>query len=194
MNMMLLLAHASEVGGHRVHLPPLHPILVNFSAALLPTSLISDLLGRLYRKQSLTSTGWWSLFYAGLITPFTVIAGWIWRREMAGMDMPQMAIHQWLGTALAVVFVGLVIWRWRIHNRPDGVPSVRYLIACAGVVAVLVFQAHIGGSMSFGSAEEPESIHKDAEKHDGTTQPSFAPSERAEEHQHEQWRDHIDVH
>ena len=38
----------------------LHPILVNFTAALVPVSVGSDVLGWVFRKQSLRDTGWWT--------------------------------------------------------------------------------------------------------------------------------------
>lgn len=184
-SLMLLLAHAGEsVEGHRVELPPLHPILVNFTAALVPASFVSDLLGRLLRKQSLTSAGWWMLLYAAVITPFTVIAGWLWRREMEGMDMPKMTIHQWLGTALVAVFLFLVIWRWRIHRRPDGAPSGRYLTCATVVVAALVFQGHLGGKMSFGS-QEPQSDHALGQRphdHQALQSKGSHPSEHEDDH------------
>lgn len=41
--------------------PPLHPILVNTTAALLPASVLSDVLGVMLRKKSLKSAGWWTL-------------------------------------------------------------------------------------------------------------------------------------
>jgi hypothetical protein len=40
------------------------------------------------------------LFYAAVVSPFTALAGWLWLRQMGGMDVPEMAIHKWLGTAL----------------------------------------------------------------------------------------------
>ena len=167
-----------------MQLPPLHPILVNFTAALVPASLISDVLGRLLRKQSLTCAGWWMLFYAAVVTPFTVLAGWLWLRQMGGMVMPEMAIHKWLGTALAVVFVAMVFWRWRIHRRAERGPSWTYLICAALVVAALTVQGHLGGSMSFGSDTDssiPVSpAHNELPEHNGNVQGL-------------QWHDHIDL-
>ena len=78
-------------------LPPVHPILVNFTAALVPVSLASDVMGRLLRKPTLVAAGWWTLFYATLATPLTVLAGWYWLRQMSDMDHPEMAIHKWRG-------------------------------------------------------------------------------------------------
>ncbi|HUZ07075.1 MAG TPA: hypothetical protein VMV89_06255, partial [Candidatus Paceibacterota bacterium] len=36
----------------------LHPILVNFTAALVPVSVASDFIGRFCKAESLRSTGW----------------------------------------------------------------------------------------------------------------------------------------
>lgn len=52
-----------------MELPPLHPILVNFTAALVPASFVSDVLGRFLRRESLRSAAWWMLLYAAIITP-----------------------------------------------------------------------------------------------------------------------------
>jgi hypothetical protein len=37
----------------------IHPILVNFTAALLPLALLSDLLERISGRQSLHNAAWW---------------------------------------------------------------------------------------------------------------------------------------
>src|SRR5438552_14093386 len=181
MGMMLLLAHAGEGGGWFPHgPPPLHPILVNFTAALLPASLVSDVLGRMLRRQSLTAAGWWMLLYAALITPFTALAGWMWLRQMSDMDMPPMSIHKWLGTTLAVVFLALAFWRWRIHRRAEGAPSGLHLVCAAIVAGALTLQGPLGGNMSFSGDNAPPDSH--ATEHSATLQSSPTT-----------WHDHIDV-
>ena len=165
-------------------LPPLHPILVNFTAALVPASFVSDALGRLLRKQSLTSAGWWLLFYAAVITPFTALAGWLWLGQMEGMDMPQMSIHKWLGTGLAIVFVPLVYWRWRLH-RDARQPGWKYLSVAAAVVAAVAVQGHLGGMMTFGAEQSV------------AASPSVQAQTSAAVHRHQgaelKWQDQIDL-
>jgi plastocyanin/uncharacterized membrane protein len=132
------------------HPEQIHPILVNFTAALLPLALASDLLGRLFRRQSLHNAAWWMVLYAAAITPLTAIAGWWWKSK-AGGDLPAniIKVHQWLGTAAAVLFVALALWRWSIQRRGVS-PSAAYL-ACAGIsVLALVYQGSLGGAMVFG--------------------------------------------
>ncbi len=157
-------------------LPPLHPILVNFTAALLPVSVISDVLGVVLRKESLKTAGWWTLLYAAVLTPFTAFAGWLWMRSMADMDHPQMSVHKWLGMALAAVFIAMVLWRWRIYRRGNS-PSNVYLGAVGVVVIALVIQGHLGGTMSFGTTDRSSPRAKDEHHAD----------------ERYQWRDHIDL-
>ncbi|HEY8668386.1 MAG TPA: DUF2231 domain-containing protein [Tepidisphaeraceae bacterium] len=179
------MARAGAGGGSGfLQLPPLHPILVNFTAALVPASLISDVLGRLFRKQSLLSAGWWMLLYAAVITPFTALAGWWWLRQMGGMDVPEMAIHKWLGTALAVVFVALVFWRWHIH-RSASAPGWLYLICAAAVVSLLTLQGHLGGSMSFASNQDMSNS--------APGNPAHLSSSGRTGEGGLQWRDHINL-
>src|SRR5215467_14682707 len=106
----------------------IHPILVNFTAALIPASLASDMLGKTLRKQSLTHAAWWMLVYAAAITPFTVLAGWYWKRSVEAMLPPgTITVHQWLGTSLAVLFLALAGWRFGIH-RKNRAPTVSYFL------------------------------------------------------------------
>jgi uncharacterized membrane protein len=128
----------------------LHPILVNFTEALLPLALLSDLLGRLLRRSSLHHTAAWMVLYAALITPLTGAAGWWWKTKSASALPSQLiTVHQWLGTSLVLAFVFLAVWRWRIHNRDD-VPGGAYLAAAAIVVGALIYQGSLGGLMAFG--------------------------------------------
>ena len=136
-------------------LPPLswehfHPILVNFTAGLIPVSVFSDLSGRLLRCESLRHAAWWTLLYAALVTPGTVLSGWFWKRSIEAALSPELiAVHQWLGISLAVIFLIMAIWRGTIHRRGK-TPGLAYLLLAALVSAALVYQGHLGGSMTFG--------------------------------------------
>ena len=84
----------------------IHPILVNFTAALIPISFISDVLNRITGKTSLRDTGWWTLCFAAIITPLTALAGWLfWSHDMDD-GVRGMTIHKWLGTSAAVLLIG----------------------------------------------------------------------------------------
>src|SRR5437763_1170354 len=73
-----------------------HPILVNFTAALLPLALLSDILGRVSRRQSFHHAGWWMVFYAAVVTPLTAVAGWWWKlTQGSALPAKLIALHQW---------------------------------------------------------------------------------------------------
>lgn len=125
----------------------LHPILVNFTAALVPVSVASDFIGRFCKAESLRSTGWWTLFYATIVTPFTAITGWLfWMSDDNGAS--GMAIHKWLGTGLAVLLFGLFAWRYNLHRKNQW-PTTAYFIAGVVFVAALAYQGHLGGEQVF---------------------------------------------
>lgn len=125
----------------------IHPILVNFTAALVPVSLGSDLLERLTGHADLRATAWWTMLYAACVTPLTALAGWLfWMHDDVGVT--GMTIHKWLGTALAVLIPALALWRWRAW-KAERRPSALYLAAVLALVAALAFQGHLGGVQVF---------------------------------------------
>jgi uncharacterized membrane protein len=130
-----------------VTITKLHPILVNFTAALVPVSLASDFASNLWKNESLRNTGWWTLVFATVVTPFTAIAGWLfWMPDDNGA--PGMAIHKWLGTALAILLFGLFAWRLQLKRKNEQV-TVPYLLLGAIFVAALVYQGFLGGQQVF---------------------------------------------
>lgn len=127
-----------------------HPILVNFTAALLPLAVLSDLLGRLLRRQALHTVGLWMMVYEAAITPLTVFAGWWWKStETNQLPAKLIMVHQWLGTAAALLFIVLAVWRWRFHRRAIP-PSWTYLTFGFVALLALVYQGSLGGAMVFG--------------------------------------------
>jgi uncharacterized membrane protein len=140
----------------------IHPILVNFTAALIPVSVGADIVARILKKESLRATGWWTMAIAACVTPFTAIAGWLfWMKDDVGVT--GMTIHKWLGTALTFIVVGLMLWRWWAYKK-DLWPSMIYLFAGMVVVGAIVYQGHLGGDQSFGSMDTPpnDSSHDSA--------------------------------
>lgn len=125
----------------------LHPILVNFTAALVPISVASDMAARFFQNESLRNTAWWTLFYATVITPFTAITGWLfWMSDDNGVT--GMTIHKWLGTAFAVLLFGLFAWRFKLHRQQRWATTI-YLIVGVIFVAALAYQGHLGGVQVF---------------------------------------------
>jgi uncharacterized membrane protein len=127
---------------------PFHPIFVNFTAALLPTSFLFDLIGAWRKRESLRAAAWYTLLLAAVVTPITVLAGWLWLRSTGDMGHWQMSIHKWLGTGAAVLVILYAWWRGRLYRRGQS-PGWLYALAALVLFAALLFQGELGGSMSF---------------------------------------------
>ena len=132
--------------------PPLHPLLVHFTAALLPMSFVMELTGRIFNRDSLRAAAWWMLLTGTIVTPFTVLFGWLWLNDMDIDIERQMFIHQWLGTVLAGVYVALTGWRGMLLVKGRKVPVV-YLVVLGLMTLALFVQGHIGAQISFGIGE-----------------------------------------
>ncbi|HEY8747891.1 MAG TPA: DUF2231 domain-containing protein [Tepidisphaeraceae bacterium] len=175
----------------------LHPVLVNFTAALVPISFASDVLGRLFRRESLRDTAWWTLCFAAAITPLTVVAGWLfWMPDDVGVR--NMTIHKWLGSALALVFVALAFWRWHFY-RSDRWPHWSYLATTFLIVGALAFQGNLGGEQSFGSMEQPTKTEREDHatgQHDMSQHSHWDATSQPDGMDHGKmlnWQDHIEA-
>ncbi len=125
----------------------IHPILVNFTAALIPVSVLSDIVATILDRQTLRDTGWWTLCYAAAVTPLTALSGWLFWAPVDD-QVTGMLIHKWLGTVLSLLVLGLVGWRWWFFRKGRW-PGILYLLAGSAAVAALVYQGHLGGEQTF---------------------------------------------
>jgi uncharacterized membrane protein len=127
----------------------LHPILVHFTAALVPVSFAADLAAKAAHRRSLADAAWWMLLVAALVTPLTAATGW-WLRLKVGQSQsdldPIMTAHQWLGTGLVLLFVGLCAWRGMLQHKNVS-PGWRYLLCGCIVVLLTAYQGHLGGNL-----------------------------------------------
>ncbi len=129
----------------------LHPILVNFTAALVPASVASDFFGKALKNESIKEAAWWMMLYAALVTPLTVVAGWFWKNSIEPAALPEDLIftHQWLGTLMVLLFIVQAVWRgWLYYERKD--PNLFYFLFGIIVVGALAYQGNLGGRMVFG--------------------------------------------
>ena len=127
-----------------------HPILVNFTAALIPASVGSDVAVRLLRNASLHTAAWWMLVYAAAITPLTALAGWWWKQRVGDTLSPELILrHERLGFGLVFAFLALAIWRYAAYRKQEA-PGMPYLLFGGALVVVLVIQGTLGGAMLFG--------------------------------------------
>lgn len=124
-----------------------HPLLVNFTEALIPVSFASDLLAWKFHEESLRDTAWWTMLFAAIITPFTAVTGWLfWMKDDNGVT--GMAIHKWLGTSFVAIAILVVLWRWSFYRQKRWA-SVPYLVLLFIAVLALILQGHLGAKQVF---------------------------------------------
>jgi uncharacterized membrane protein len=128
----------------------IHPILVNFTAALVPASVGSDIVGRVLRKSSLHAAAWWMLVYAAAITPLTALSGLWWKQKQGdALSTQQVLRHEQIGFALVGGLIVLAVWRYAAY-RKNAAPGVAYLLLGLAIIFALVVQGALGGDMVFG--------------------------------------------
>ena len=134
-----------------ISLNHVHPILVHFTTALLPVSLVCDLGGKYLRRESLTAAGWWTLFFGAVATPVTALTGWLWMSDLrsSGFHDDNLVVHQWLGVTLVGGFLITAIWRARLFKSMTK-PGAAYLVFTGAAVIVLLYQGFLGGKMTLG--------------------------------------------
>lgn len=162
--------------------PPIHPLLVNFTAALVPVSFLCDLAAVWVKKDALRVVAVRTLAFAAVVTPFTALAGWLWMRSMDHADHWQMPVHLWVGVSIAVVLLSLAVWRVSMQRRGDK-PGWLYAVCALLVFAALAMQAELGASMSFGSGIFLRP-HETADHHDSTAPQPHTHDHDAEPHSH----------
>ena len=132
---------------HFVNATKLHPILVNFTAALIPFSVFSDCVAKFRNEASIREAGWWALLCATILTPLTAATGWLfWMKDDNAVT--GMAIHRWLGIGIALLLFGLFYSRHQLH-REQKFTSGYYLVAGIILVIVLIYQGHLGGAQTY---------------------------------------------
>jgi uncharacterized membrane protein len=129
-----------------MRLHELHPSLVHFPIALLPTSVVADLLGRVTGDQRLHDVGRLTMPLAAAGAALAGIAGFIAQEEVVAEDEahPALVTHRTLNVGLLGSLVGMAWHRVRRER-----PGWGYLAAGIAGVSVLGYSAYLGGHMVY---------------------------------------------
>jgi uncharacterized membrane protein len=157
--------------------PRIHAALNDLPPALLPMSVLFDLLGIFLKRDSLKAAAFWTLVFGVLGTGAAIIAGLFAEDAVQHSDQAHaiMESHETLAFIVLGIFGVLAVWRivrrgvWSDREQP--------IALAAGVigVAVLVYASSLGGKLMFdhGLGIKTERL------------PAIA-AERAADHQHEE--------
>lgn len=82
----------------------LNPVLVNFPAALNPSSVFADVCGGVANRPPLRNAGWWLPCLGAVVTPLTELAGWFWKLKLGdALPVDPIQVHQWLGLSILLI-------------------------------------------------------------------------------------------
>ncbi len=169
--------------------PRIHAVLNDLPPALLPVSVIFDLLGIWLKRESLKAAGFWTLIAGVLGTGAAIVSGLVAEDAAEHSDQAHaiMDTHETLAFIVLGIFGILAIWRilrrgvWREKEQP--------VALTAGVigVAILVYTAALGGKLMFDHAvgisssrleqipqERAEHHHEEGEENERAPAPASA--------------------
>jgi uncharacterized membrane protein len=131
-----------------MRLQELHPALVHFPIALLPTSLAADALGRWTGNPGLMDLGRRTIPLAAASAALAGVAGLIAQESSRIADEAHEALvtHRTLNVGLTAAAAALAALRWRRER-----PGLGYLLAGLAGTAVLFYSASLGGKMVYHS-------------------------------------------
>jgi uncharacterized membrane protein len=96
----------------------IHPILVNFTAALIPSSIGSDLTGKVSKRSSLSHAGVVDDRNRGDRHTANSCRRTAVEKDVQAVTPPTLLhLHMWLGIGISVFLILLAIWRGVIHSR-----------------------------------------------------------------------------
>lgn len=137
-----------------MRLQEIHPSLVHFPIALLPTSLIADSLGRLTGNRGLLEVGKRTMPVAAASAVVAGIFGLVAQQavNLSEHSTKQLITHRNINLGA----IGLTLAMARQRSRRSK-PSLGYLVAGFAGLAAVTYSAYLGGHMVY---EHGVGVHK----------------------------------
>jgi uncharacterized membrane protein len=134
--------------------PRLHAAVNDLPPALLPVSVLFDLLGIAFKRESLKAAAFWTLLAGVVGTGAAIVAGLMAEDVVQHSERAHaiMETHETLAFIVLAIFGILAVWRivrhgvWSEKEQP--------IALTAGVIGVLIllYTAMLGGKLMFDNA------------------------------------------
>lgn len=138
--------HAPDLG----NMPPVHPAIVHVPVALVPLSVLAEILARVTGSATLATAGWYALVVAAFGAALAVVAGLFdMSREQLGEEVHhRVHTHMKVGLIVFAAIAALTFWR-TLLGLSESAPGWGYVVSATIIVAITIFQAWLGGELVF---------------------------------------------
>lgn len=130
---------------------PWHAIFVHFTVALTFTSFVFDLAGALLDQVPLSTSAWWMLAAAAVMTFGTVVSGVVSRARLPveeGAARSYLRGHMAIGPMVLGLLLVVLTWRAGFWQR-GAIAPWSYLAAAAGLLILVTVQGYLGGELVY---------------------------------------------
>ena len=167
----------------------LHPIVVHFTIGIFAAALLLEILGALFKRESLKAAATWNLYLAALSVIFSFVTGLLAASRVPHNDQAHqiMETHETLGYVILGFILLLALWRLLLPSRfLARLEKLHLLVGLVGF-GVMIYSGYLGGEMVYthGVAVAPVSRLLQSQGHEhgeGVTHhhESDQPAEKAE--------------
>lgn len=129
-----------------VRLQEIHPSVVHYPIALLPTAIGADLLARVTGSEELGTVGKWLMPFAAGTAALAAVAGLVAQEEVKaeGHGAEMLRTHRTLNQGLVLAGAALAAWRMRSERAHPG-----YLALGLAAIGAMGYSAYLGGKMVY---------------------------------------------
>ena len=134
----------------------IHTMLIHFTNALYPVSILFMILFFIFGKSSFDTAHFYTLLLATISAPPSYLAGLFeWKRRHQGAMIPIFAAKIRYG--MLVFAIGAVACVWHLLSPAvlsgGGIQSVLYLLLNLSVIAPILYLGHLGGMIVYEGVE-----------------------------------------
>lgn len=129
-----------------MRLQEIHPAMVHFPIALLPTALAADALGRLTGSEVLLETGRRLMPVAAVSAALAGVAGLVAQESSNVPEEAHDVLVSHRNLNLGLIGLAALLAKRRVGERR---PSLGYLLAGFAGVAAMTYSAYLGGHMVY---------------------------------------------
>ncbi len=132
-----------------------HAVMAHFPNALLPTTVLFLFLFLLFGESSFESTSFSLLLVAVVTVPPTFASGiYDWKKHYSGQAAPIFKRKILLATALTVLGLVALVWRWQAPTllTTGGWPAWLFVLLVLVMLGCVTLLGHYGGMLVFSSS------------------------------------------